>query len=132
MNSEIFYNKTAISSGRLTAFCWRIPYQTDWKRLKAYLLNNASCLKTPIYWGDECEATNKACFDAFPTGLFTKEVDNDKSVYTFENLYSAYWSMDFDQQTVSEKAVLLKFNNDEINDAIYSAYSGYSVRCIRE
>ena len=131
MNDYYFYNKSATISNKLAPNGWRISDYQDWDLLKHYLNGESSILKAESQWDESIyNASNITGFGAMPAGLFNKLSNTDESGYAFYKQYIAYWSMGITQQELSEKAILINYNSNEIKNASYTSYSGYSIRCI--
>ena len=131
MNNYYFYNKKAVISEKISPDGWRIADYQDWDMLKYYLNGESSVLKAIDKWDEsQYSTTNLTGFNALPAGLFNKISNADESGYAFYNQYVAYWSMGISQNTLSEKAILLNYNSNEIKNASYTDYSGYCIRCV--
>ena len=131
VNSHIYYNQAAVTSGKIAPYGWRIADYQDWDLLRNYLQGESSVLKAFNQWdSDEYDSTNLTGFNATPVGLFNNVDGLDESGFSFYNQYVAYWSMGTTNQTLADRAVMLSYNSNEIKNASYSEYSGYCVRCI--
>ncbi|WP_071147105.1 fimbrillin family protein [Bacteroides ihuae] len=130
----IFYNKGAISTGKLAPIGWSIPNQQDWSNLKNYIQNNTSVLKDRTSWTtSENTSTNLTGFNAIATGLFDlDEQDSSKLIYGFNGEYTGYWVIGDSETTVAKKAIFIKYSTNDIVEGENSATCGYSVRCIRK
>lgn len=131
--SYLFYNKGAISTGKLAPIGWSIPNQQDWSNLKTYLQNNAAVLKGGTSWttSENVITNNLTGFNAIATGLFDLNGSGDKLVYGYNSELTGYWAIGDSETTVAEKATLFKYSTNDIVEGKTSATCGYSVRCIR-
>lgn len=129
----IFYNKAAVITGKLAPKGWKIADNQTWQRLKTYIEGDGATLKGNELWEkSELIPTNTTGFNAISTGIFTKVIDVNSSVYGFAGKYAAYWNMGDTQKTLAENGILLRYDTHEIKGAAYSDYCGYSVRCVIE
>lgn len=132
VQNNIFYNKSAVATGKIAPYGWKIPNNSDWLKLMNYLSEDASLLKSTDLWkGDSATTHGQTDFNAYPTGIFSKSVDADQSVYCFKDQYTAFWMMNDDNQNIWDKALLLKDVTSQFHIASYSDFSGYSIRCLR-
>lgn len=129
----IFYNKAAVTSGKLAPKGWKIADNKVWQLLKSYIKEDGSVLKSSRLWKkSEYTASDLTEFNAIPTGIFTKEKGADSSIYAFAGEYAIYWNMGNDQKTLAEKSILLRYDSDQTAEANHSDFCGYSVRCVLE
>ena len=131
--TDIFYNKAVVLTGNLPPAGWRISNETDWEKLNNYIGGSVSYIKDNGSWvHDNYEALDYSGFSAMPTGIFTTANDNEESIYGFGNRYAAFWRMDNVNGELTEKAVMIRYDADDLRSAVYTDFSGYSVRCIKE
>ena len=129
----LFYNRAAVTSGKLAPKGWKIADNKVWQLLKSYIKEDGSVLKGHKLWKkSEYTASDLTEFNAIPTGIFTKEKGADSSIYAFAGEYAIYWNMGNDQKTLAEKSILLRYDSDQTAEANHSDFCGYSVRCVLE
>ena len=129
----IFYNKAAVTGGKLAPKGWKIADNKVWQLLKSYIKEDGSILKGHGLWRkSEYAVSDMTGFNAIPTGIFTKEKGADSSIYAFAGEYAIYWNMGSDQKTLAEKSILLRYDSNQTAEANYSDFCGYSVRCVLE
>lgn len=134
MNSgNIFYNKAAMNTGKLSPVGWHVPTVREWDLLKQYIGNNASVLKQAGMWeNEEWDATNLTGFDAVPIGIYTKSKSTDKSVFDFKGEFVGLWVYDNVRPELADYAIILSNSSGILGEGTYSDYSGYSIRCIKD
>lgn len=132
-SSYLFYNKAAVTNGRLAPNGWKIADEEAWRLLKTYVENRGDLLKGLGLWKkSEFPPSDITGFNAIPAGAYTKVKNANSSIYGFAKEYAIYWNMGDNPKTLAEKGVLLRYDSNEIAGASYSDYCGYSVRCVRE
>lgn len=132
-SAYLFYNKAAVTNGRIAPNGWKIADEEAWRLLKTYVENDANLLKGHGLWKkSECPPSDITGFNAIPAGAYTKVKNANSSIYGFAKEYAIYWNMGDTPNTLAEKGVLLRYDSNEIAGASYSDYCGYSVRCVRE
>ena len=129
----VFYNKAAILTGNVAPIGWRVSTKRDWDRLNSYVSGNSSYIKKNGVWLDLFyDANNSTGFSVVPSGFFGEALDEKVSCYGFANKHTAYWQMDNNGLELFDLGILLKCDTDEFNNASFSDFSGYCVRCVRE
>ena len=132
-DEELFYNKAAVTSGKLIPQGFRIPTMKDVERLKSYIGNNAGVLKSPGKWSNtELECTGLAGFNATPNGIFTESVKGGESVFDFEGVYMGLWTSNESGDGIGNYVVMISNRKGTLLNGSHSDFSGYSVRCILE
>lgn len=128
-----FYNLNAIKTSNLAPNGWHISTELDWERLNSYISGSTSYIKQLSVWGvTEPLSNNSSYFSAIPTGIFTKKVNDDKSIFAFQNQYAIYWKMSNNLKDIADKAISISYASDNLKDATYSEFSGYCIRCVRD
>jgi uncharacterized protein (TIGR02145 family) len=123
------YNWYAVNTGKLCPIGWHVPAKSDWKKLKAYLGENAGSKLKKIgltHWkyGNN-DANNSSGFTALPGGCC--------AVGEFRNMgTNGYWwsSSGFDNDASS--CLILYYDHGEADQNIQDKRNGYNVRCIKD
>ena len=92
----LFYNKAAVTSGKLAPKGWKIADNKVWQLLKSYIKEDGSVLKSSRLWKkSEYTASDLTEFNAIPTGIFTKRKEQTPaSTHSPENMqYIGIWEM---------------------------------------
>lgn len=132
-DGNLFYNKSAVNTGKLSPVGWHVPTVREWDLLKQYIGNNASVLKQTGMWeSEEWDATNLTGFDAVPIGIYTKSKSTDKSVFDFKGEFVGLWVYDNVRPELADYAIILSNSSGILGEGTYSDYSGYSIRCIKD
>jgi uncharacterized protein (TIGR02145 family) len=127
-----FYNGEALQES-LSPEQWKIPSESDWSKLQAYVRDDASLLKsgnwTPSDKGNTKPATNRTGFNASPVGMWYK------SGYGESGNIVGYWAAD--DRTVPVKTFMLAGFRDTLtpSDAVTTGekfYKAVCVRCLRK
>lgn len=132
-NNHRFYNLNSIKVGGIAPKGWHISTMRDWEKLNAYINGSTSYLKQVSKWsGSEMLPNNYSNFSVVPTGIFTLKQNEERSIFAFQNQYTIYWRMSNNLIDVADKAVSISYASDNLKDAIYSEFSGYCIRCVRD
>lgn len=127
----IFYNITAMQTGKVVPTGWRLPDAADWTSLSKYLDNNASLLKEGVWRLNEKELLppvhSLACFNGYAEGFFYYE----NKAHANANNMIGYWTRGKTEKEISDKYTYLFYNNNEIKNDGNTAKGALSVRCIR-
>ena len=131
-----FYNGEALLQKDLAPEGWKIPNTDDWMKLKNYLNNDASLLKS----GEWLELTEGAGvqpinpisgLNILPVGMWR----NDE--YAQAKRMVGYWSIDTNSKKIPEETFFFTGSNNDFVSASSTAarsnyYKGLSIRCIKE
>ena len=111
-----------------------MPDWNDWNRLKTYLSNDASLLKTGTWKAISTgagaivgTATNLTGFDGYPVGMYAGKFQS-----AYEGKYLSYWTLNEAGTDADEKIFLLRSDKNEIADGNTGLDKAYAIRCIRK
>lgn len=132
--SSRFYNQTIITTGKIAPSGWKIPDNTEWNKLRAYIKDQAATLKAGIWISSEgiLPANNKTGFNGQPVGFYSKNKNNNESHYGYSQKYAGYWTVGNNQTTLYENSFSLSNVLNTIGGVANTDYSAYSIRCIKE
>lgn len=131
--NKIFYNRSAVATFKLAPQGFRIPTETDWEKLKKYLHNDTSVLKADKKWNNaNYPANGLTGFNALPIGIFTKAIKYERSIFDFQGIYLGLWTTNNEGTEIAAKARLISNKSSELLNGIYTDFSGYSIRCIKQ
>lgn len=133
--SDFFYNKAAVLTEHMAPQGWKIPNSMEWEKLQQYTNNVAAVLKAGTSWENSTgtiKANNKSGFSTQPTGFYSKNTNDNSSIFGFINKYAAFWSTENSPNTLSENGICLKYNENTIGIVKYNDYGAYSIRCLKE
>jgi Fibrobacter succinogenes major domain (Fib_succ_major). len=124
--SYFFYNASAVATDMLAADGWRISNTSDWDILKEYIQNKTAFIKKEDAWKTDPKFSmnNLTEFNGVATGFF-------KNTYQSNNEHSVYWVTKVNNPNLIEKAVIISYNSNEINNGSTTNEIGASIRCLR-
>ena len=123
-NGDMFYNKSVAESSKLAPTGWKVPDIADWDKLKAYIGNDVSTLKTTREWvnSNACKpGNNKTGFSAYPAGLM------DKATPEGQHKAAIYWMI----TTETNPEVLIGVKSDKMNYSKLYPDDYLNIRCVR-
>lgn len=130
-----FYNAAAVNTGKLAPTGWTIPTETTWSKLKTYLRNDASLMKTGTWEKFENKlqpANNKSGFNGTPEGFFAVPQNGTNFKYANSKYLAAYWRMKDTENIASNSSTLLYYQHNDITLNGSTSNKVLSVRCIRK
>ena len=132
---NLFYNKAAVSRGKMAPYGWKIPNTTDCDKLKNYINNNTAVLKAGTSWESSVSShapNNLSGFSGNPVGFFNKDKDKNTSGYGFKKQYTVFWYVEGTPTNFTGNGFSLLYNSNEMKTIESDDYAGYSIRYIRE
>lgn len=132
--SRRFYNQAIITTGKIAPLGWKIPDNTEWDKLKEYVKDQAATLKAGIWISQEgiLQVNNKTGFNGQPIGIYSKHKEKNEAYYGYSQKYAGYWAAGNNQTTLYEKSISLSNSLNTIGRLTNTAYSAYSIRCLKE
>ncbi|MCD8310623.1 MAG: fimbrillin family protein [Prevotellaceae bacterium] len=131
---NILYNGEALLTGKMAPQGWRVPTESDWTLLKAYVHEEASKLKGGTWEPLENEEffpyDNLSGLTIHPTGMLSPTqgfVNHTRS--------AVYWTSGTDGEPVGQHSVYLHCANNDIafqSVKVDDIYIGAALRCIKE
>lgn len=117
-----FYNAAVISHKPLSPSNWRIANQSDWHKLRTYINDDVSVLKSGAQWKEET-ANNLTGFNAAMTGFYAD---------TYSNAGVQYWCTENSLPETAALSIVLLPQNKHLNEEFFNKNLGASIRCIKE
>ena len=134
----LFYNGEALEANDICPNGYRLPSMDDWEKLKSYVNNDISMLKTGE-WGimdpdnsDEVQpVNNKTMFSLIPEGQWNKKTHINKGLAT------GLWAWDYETGSVAENAIFFSGESNQMQKASSTAtgenfHKGLSIRCLKQ
>lgn len=135
-----FYTGEALLAGEMAPYGWAIPTRQDWEQMAAYVGQDASRIKGGTWkgFGEESTAspaTNETGLNILPNGLYIFNDERKTAHYNWTKS-AAYWIGGDTSCTLTEEAILLMGNNNEIGTGGNhpkgeECYAGLAIRCIK-
>lgn len=129
---DYFYSPKTVMTHKIAPAEWNIPTWEDWNRLRAYVKEDASVLKSGTWiplksGGKTSPSLNTSGFAALPAGMYIEAYHSD-----YEGKYAAFWTLDAAGTGMVENVFALKSDINETTTAGYTATKAFSIRCIRK